>query len=178
MINKPILTFVYRYSKALRENPLFSLALLFVLLCLTGTAYADVIESYSYDRYLEFCSKEVFDKKYSDGGCWSCAVINTVMRSMVSVIGAITTPMIELSKLILSLGGAIWLAIYFMKSLSSFAMQDPAKVIDGVVVFMFKWALVYTLIAAGIGEIVAQIVNPLLSIGMDIGQTFASQAGI
>lgn len=129
-------------------------------------------------EYLEYCSAEKFNKKYDDGGCWSCGVIFMLMDAMTKISGTIFAATMELCLLILNWGVAIWLAVYFLKSVSAFATQDAAKVIDGVLTFMFKWALVYTLVAAGISEIVENIVNPLLGIGFDVGKTFMDNAGI
>ncbi len=128
------------------------------------------------DDYLEYCQSKVFDQKYEEGGCWACSVIGVIMKAMLSAITQLFDGMIELCKLILALGAAIWLAIYFLKSLSSFAAQDPAKIIDGALMFMFKWALVSTLIFWGIGDIIEYIVSPLLSIGIDIGTVFSQGA--
>ena len=117
-------------------------------------------------------------KKYDEGGCWSCDIIFTLMKSMTEVAGFIFDASSELAKLILGGGACIWIAAYFLKALGSFATQDPAKVIDGLLTFCFKVLLMYVLIDSGIDSIVNYIVNPLLSIGFDIGETFAGATGI
>ena len=83
---------------------------------------------------------------------------------------------LTISELILQLGGAIWIAIYLLKSMGSMAAQDPMKVLDGMFTFMFKWALVYALIVAGIDELIGMIISPILSVGFDIGTTFTAGA--
>ena len=130
------------------------------------------------DEFKEYCLGEVFDAKYSEASCWSCDVVKILMSSMMKVTQSLYKEIKELCTLILQLGAAIWLALYFMKSLSSFAAQDPAKVLDGTLSFMFKWAIIYTLVAAGLDAIMEYIVNPLLSIGFDIGSAFASHSRI
>jgi hypothetical protein len=107
-------------------------------------------------------------------GCWSCDIILQMMKATMLVTLAIYDPIQELCEVIIQFGGAIWLALYFLKALGSFAAQDPGKIMDGAMVFMFKWALVYGLIMAGISEIVGYIVNPILSIGFDIGTEFSN----
>ncbi len=149
--------------------PVIAMFLLFI----ATNAYADPDA-----EYLEYCTSEVFDRKYEEGGCWSCDVVAVIMRNMLAMITVLFDAMVELCELILVFGVAIWLAIYFLKSLGSFAAQDPAKVIDGALLFMFKWALVYALISEGIGEILRYIVSPLLSIGIDVGNIFSIGAGI
>jgi hypothetical protein len=123
------------------------------------------------EEFLEYCNAETFNKEY-DGTCWSCAIVETLMKSTTAAVTALSSPILDLSKLVLFLGAAIWLAMYFLKSVSSFATQDPAKILDGLFTFMFKWAFAFTIINMGIDSLVEEIVNPLLSIGMDIGTEF------
>lgn len=129
-------------------------------------------------EFLKYCVGNVFDEKYTDADCWSCDIIKILLRTMMDLTEVIFKEIQELSILILQLGGAIWLALYFMKSLSSLAAQDPARVIDGALVFMFKWALIYAIIFAGLDVIMEYIVNPLLSIGFDIGMELARASTI
>lgn len=129
-------------------------------------------------EFAEYCLGEVFLKKYNEAECWSCDIIKILIRSMMDVTEFLYKEIRELCSLILQLGGAIWLALYFMKSLGSFATQDPAKVIDGALTFMFKWAFIYAIIAGGMDVIMEYIVNPLLSIGFDVGMAFAGGSGL
>ena len=94
------------------------------------------------------------------------------MQTLTSTATTLSEYTIDLGKIILLYGSAIWLALYFLKSLSSAAAQDPSRVIDGVITFMFKFAIAYTFISIGIGEIIEYIVNPILKIGIDIGMSF------
>lgn len=175
-------------QKVLRKNrTLVCLGLGFVILlfsanpclCDIGFSLDNGLEiSYSlaeYDKnaYLETCNIEEYNKKYStEGNCWSCDIIKTLMNSMTSAADTLGGLVTGLAMSILLVGSALWLAIYFFKSLASPAQQDVAKVLDGAFTFMFKVALVYFLISGGVGGLTGQVVNPLLSIGVDIGKTF------
>lgn len=130
------------------------------------------------EEFLEYCVGSIFDEKYTNADCWSCDIIKILIRSMMDLTETIFKEIRELSVLILQLGGAIWLALYFMKSLSSLAAQDPAKVVDGALTFMFKWALIYAILFAGLDVIMEYIVNPLLSIGFDVGMELAGASSI
>ena len=159
--------------------------LIMVSSCLVALLYADCAlaetdcsELSDDAKYLCYCKSDVIEKKYTDAGCWSCDVIFTLMMSMTNVAGTIYDGTIALSKIILGGGACIWIALYFLKTLGSFTTQDPTKVIDGLLTFCFKVALMYALIDSGIDSIVHYIVNPLLSIGFDIGGTFANATGI
>ncbi|MCM1323642.1 MAG: hypothetical protein NC218_05730 [Acetobacter sp.] len=143
-----------------------------ILLCCMQSAFA--VDS----EFLTYCVGEKFLEKYKEAECWSCDIIKIMMNAMMTITEKLYQRIKELCLLILQIGGAIWLALYFMKSLGSFAAQDPAKIIDGALTFMFKWALIYAIILGGMDVIMDYIVNPILSIGFDVGAQFAKGSGI
>lgn len=172
IINK-LLYFLYRHEKLI-----MACTYLVVFFCAKHAwAETDCSELSDDEKYLCYCKSDVIDKKYVEAGCWSCDVIFTLMMSMTYVAGTIYDGTIALSKIILGGGACIWIALYFLKTLGSFTTQDPAKVIDGLLTFCFKVALIYAVIDSGIDSIVHYIVNPLLSIGFDIGSTFSKATG-
>lgn len=138
----------------------------------------DVGESYSMETYLSYCGKEHFNEKYSAAStnCWSCNLIHQLMDVMTSTANTLSKNTQELGLLILLWGSALWLAAYFVRSLGSMTAQDPSKVLDGAITFMFKVAIIYILVDLGLPEIVDKIVNPLLSIGIDIGSDLSNSA--
>lgn len=150
----------------------------------TGASATDECEtpglfsSYNKETYLCYCKSSVIDKKYAEAGCWSCTIVETLMISLSDIASKLFGTVVDISKTILVLGAAIWIALYFLKALGSFATQDPAKIIDGLLTFCFKVALVYAVIDSGLGFIIQYIVSPLLSIGYDVGTTFANATGI
>ncbi len=154
----------------------------FILLCLCYPDFCIAEEAKDcdslsgHDKYLCYCKAEVIQKKYDEAGCWACNVVLTLMMSMTNVANAVYPIIDALSRIILGGGACIWIAVYFLKSLGSFATQDPAKIIDGLLTFCFKIAFMYIMIDSGIGTIIEYIVNPLLSIGYDIGGFFSEMA--
>lgn len=164
-----IFSYIFRNRKTAIYGITSAVGLTFVC---CNAAYA--IDS----EFVEYCIGEVFLEKYKEAECWSCDIIKILIRAMMEITEKLYDGIKELCIIILQLGGAIWLALYFMKSLGSFATQDPAKVIDGALTFMFKWALIYAIIAGGMDVIMEYIVNPLLSIGFDIGMELAKGSGI
>lgn len=130
------------------------------------------------EEFLKYCLSSTFEDKYSLLDCWSCDIIRILIRSLMDLTEKIFGIIRDLSILILQLGGAIWLALYLLKSLGSLAVQDPAKIMDGMLMFMFKWAFVYAVIFAGLDVVMEYIVNPLLSIGFDIGMDIAKASTI
>lgn len=172
-----LIVFIRRHRFALS-----GMCLLFLLIA-SDFAFAGATEDScekleDHEQYLCYCGSKVIQKKYEEGGCWSCDVIFALMTSMTKAAGMLFQASIGVAKLILGGGACLWIAAYFLKALGSFATQDPAKIIDGLLTFCFKVALMYALVDSGIGVIVQYIVNPLLSIGFDIGSTFAGATGI
>ena len=119
------------------------------------------------------CDISIFNRKYDNGNCWSCGIIFSLLNAFLEVSKILYNSIKDISTLILRLGGAVWIAVFFLKSLGSMAAQDPMKIMDGLFVFMFKWAFVYAVVISGIDEIVGMIVSPILSVGFDIGTTFS-----
>ena len=160
-----------------RRMIIFSLCF-FIVLFASFSAEAIALESYSDSDYHEACNIENINAKYSASACWSCDIIHLMADKMSRVVVAISAAPILLGETILLWGAALWLAVYFLKSVGAFAAQDPAKVLDGAFKFMFKVAFVYVLIHnLGFETIVDYIVNPILKIGMDIGITFMDVGG-
>ena len=132
----------------------------------------------SYDRleYLQYCSAEKYAEKYSRQSCWSCEIIDAMFDGMKTAVVKIYKKIQPLCLLILPLGFAIWLAMYLLKALGSFATQEAGKLLDGIMISIFKVSLVYVIISLGVNELVQDIVTPFLSIGMDIGNGFVELA--
>jgi hypothetical protein len=139
-----------------------------------SSVYAATFEygdDYDHDVYLEQCNFEAIKADYN-GSCWCCSLVETLMRYLTSSAAQLAQYTQQLGLMVLLYGIAIWIAAYLLKSLSAFAAQDPSKVLDGLFSFMFKWAIIYLLVASGIDAMVGNVINPLLSIGLDIGHTF------
>ncbi len=151
---------------------------MFTTVFLLTLFFSNVVLAQVDEEFLTYCVGEVFLRKYQDAQCWSCDIIKILIRTMMDLTSQLYEKIIDLCYLILQLGGIIWLAVYFLKSLSSLTAQDPAKVIDGAIMFIFKWAFVYAILVGGMDIIMGYIVNPLLSIGFDIGMSLTSNSGL
>lgn len=157
----------YMLKLVVSNKYLFAITL---LLLFADNAFADADA-----HFREHCRIELFDEKYSDNSpCWSCNIIFSLLTAFLNVSQLLYDSILNICKLVIQLGGAIWIATFFLKSLGSMAAQDPMKIMDGLFMFMVKWAFVYALIVAGLDEIIGLIVSPILSVGFDIGQTFVS----
>ena len=130
------------------------------------------------EEYTEHCLKDNIEESSSSAGCWSCGIIFSLMVNLSSAAETLYKSICAISADILIYGGAIWVAVYLLKALGSFAAQTPGKVLDGLVTFMFKWALAYAAVVSGIDAVAELIVSPLLDIGFTIGKQFAKDAAM
>lgn len=155
------------------------LAILMTSISAAQCALVDIGPEYDEAEYLKYCNAADFTKKYNDpqSSCWSCDIINVMFEAMKKIIIVVSKKIIPCCQLVLTLGFAIWIAMYLLKTLGSFATQEAGKVLDGIMINLFKVVLVYVTVSLGIDTMVDAIVAPLLSIGMDIGNAFLDEAG-
>lgn len=182
MMTSRIKIFVSRLSKR-QIISLFILVLCGIAL-IPDVSFAALIETtigedYSPELYQSYCGHDAIAAKYSGDNCWSCNIIAALVTALTSTAQNLKDPILELSKTVLLIGAAIWIAMYFFKSISSLASQDPSKILDGAFTFMFKVAFIWALIGVGdgIANVIAYIINPLLQIGMEIGTSLSSKGG-
>ena len=138
-------------------------------------AFADGEEGKNYQTA---CVEGVITAQHDNAECWTCDVVFSLMQSLTGAAETLYGLIQSISLTILLYGGAIWIACYFLKALGSFASQDPAKILDGLIGFMFKWALAYVTVSFGLDTISLYIIDPLLDIGYSIGSVFSANAGI
>lgn len=183
MMKKKVNRARYFFAPLFRHNNHFALGfaclvLLVVLPAVTCHAQEALFSTYSHDAYLEYCNAAAFEQKYSASACWSCDIVAILMDVMINVIQNISSTALRLAKIILIYGSALWLAMFFLKTLSSATAQDPSQTLTTLFTFMFKVAFVYVMIIDfGFANLIEWIVNPLLSIGIDIGSAFGNWSG-
>ena len=162
-------------NKLLKNNNLCGFSVFCAVLFICFSCFADE----GPDKiYKEACIDGILEKQEDDAGCWSCQVVLTLMQGLTSAAQTLYSAIRSISETVLLYGGAIWIACYFLKTLGSFAAQTPGKVLDGLMVFIFKWALCYAAVTSGLDGIVEYIVQPLLDIGYSIGTGFNKSTGI
>ena len=92
---------------------------IFLFVFLVDGAFAD-----DHDDYIEHCFSENIDKAQNgESDCWSCDIILAMMTASMMVIKALYDPIQDLCEIIIQFGGAIWLALYFLKSSITMEMK-------------------------------------------------------
>lgn len=174
-----------KITAGIKSNHILIVLVVYVLLALcpirANAALISFGDTYDPNEYQHYCNVDKFNQKYegASSSCWSCSIIKEMTDKMLSAANILATKSIALGQIILLIGAAVWLAMYFLKTLGSLTEQDPARVLDGAFTFMFKMALVYILLYnGGFLAIIDYIVNPILRIGSDIGKELNSLATI
>lgn len=114
------------------------------------------------------CKVENFRDTYQKT-CYSCHVVKLLVETfMKSSVNFYDTSKKAASK-ILVIGVAVWLAIYVLKQVSSFASVEPANMINDIITFLFKALVAYVFINSSVGAIVGYTIDPLMAAGADYG---------
>lgn len=103
--------------------------------------------------------------------CWYCKVVIMMTNAFLSAANDALSVCQELGHLILKLGFSIWLALFVLKNVTSFAPITPGKMLQELLVMGFKCAFMNIAIADGINFITTLILNPIMITGTDIGYT-------
>ena len=118
------------------------------------------------------CSFDEMQKLYMDAGedaCWYCNVVVILTNAYLKSAGKALGSAKELGKLILKLGFSVWLALYILQQVSSFAPIASSKIIQEILLMSFKVALAYLAVDAAETVIVTYFLNPIGQLGIDYG---------
>lgn len=104
-----------------------------------------------------------------DGVCYSCIVIETLVSAFTTAGAKAYGASRQLANAVLVIATALWLAMYILKSVSSFTSVEPMKMINDIFVQLFKVMVAFVVVNAGIDVIVQYTIEPILNTGLDFG---------
>lgn len=129
--------------------------------------------SWAYEEFV--CNSDSMKERYmgenAAEACWYCKVVIIMTNAFLLAANDALSVCQELGHLILKLGFSIWLALFVLKNVSSFAPITPGKMLQELLVMGFKCTLMNIAIADGINFITTLILNPIMITGTDIGYT-------
>ena len=108
-------------------------------------------------------------QKMYQSTCYSCKIILTLITSFMNACSKVYDLSREAGSKILVIGSLLWLAAFALKLVSAFTNQEPMQIVNTLFTFMFKVAVAYIVMNAGIGAIIDLFINPLLGAGADYG---------
>lgn len=114
----------------------------------------------------------------ADKYCWYCKIVVVLVNAYLKVArDAMDKATIPLGKIILEFGFLVWLAYYILQQVSSLNPITPGKMLQEILVMMFKVALAYAAIEAGPKLISDYYLNPIVGTGIDYGMNIFEAMG-
>lgn len=101
--------------------------------------------------------------------CYSCVIVEVLISAFVKAGSKAYDVSRQLANVILVVATILWLAMYVLKSVSSFSTVEPMKMIQDILIQLFKVFVAFTIVNAGISTIVYYTVNPIINTGTDFG---------
>ena len=124
----------------------------------------------------EACNLEHMQEIYMGDGedsedkyCWYCKIVLVLTNSYLQAAKDALGASIDLGKLILKLGFAIWLAYYILQQVSAMTPTTPGKMLQEILIMGFKVALAYVCVDNGLVIIRDYFINPIVGLGVDYG---------
>ncbi len=112
------------------------------------------------------CIVSNFSEKYSY--CYGCEVVETMSEAFVFAAGKAYNISKKASNAVLIVLTLIWLVLFALKNVSSFASIEPMKMLQELMVQLFKVILAFVIINAGIETILHYSLVPLMNAGTDL----------
>lgn len=131
-------------------------------------------EDYHFNE-MAICNSMVMKERYMGedvaDSCWFCKVVVIMTNAFLLAANDALGVCQELGHLIVRLGFMIWLGLFVLKHVTSFAPITPGKMLQELLVMGFKCAVANFAISDGINFITSLILNPIMITGTDIGYT-------
>lgn len=97
--------------------------------------------------------------------CYSCIIVESLISAFTTAGAAAYDVSRSLANVILTVATVLWLSVYVLKSISSFATVEPMKMLQDIFIQLFKVLVAYVVVNSGISTIVEFTVVPLMNTG-------------
>ena len=118
------------------------------------------------------CVASNFVLKYSN--CYGCIVVQTLTSAFVKAAGNAYDVSKQAANVIVIIGMLLWLSMFALKNVSSFATLEPMKIVQEFFVQCFKVILAMVIINSGLKTIMDYTLVPIMSVGSDIADTISA----
>lgn len=108
--------------------------------------------------------------------CYSCEIIETLASAFIKAAAKAYDVSKEAANAILVVGMIIWIAIFVLKNVSSFTTAEPRKMIQELLVQLFKIYIAFVIINSGIQTILHYTMEPLMLAGTDFADAILIEA--
>ena len=99
--------------------------------------------------------------------CYSCEIVETLAAAFIKAAAQAYDVSKDLANAVLVVGMIIWVAIFVLKNLSSFTTVEPRKMIQDLLIMLFKIYVVFVIVNSGIPTILHYTMEPIMIAGTD-----------
>ena len=110
--------------------------------------------------------------KYAN--CYGCIVVQTLTSAFVKAAGKAYNVSKQAANVVVIIGMILWLVMFALKNVSSFATLEPMKILQEFFVQCFKVMVALTIINSGLQTIMDYTLVPIISVGTDIADTITA----
>ena len=110
--------------------------------------------------------------KYAN--CYGCSVVQTLTSAFVKTAAKAYNVSVQAANVVLIVCMLIWLAMFALKNVSSFATLEPMKMLQEFFTQCFKVILAMVIINSGLRTIINYTLVPIVSVGTDIADTITA----
>lgn len=119
------------------------------------------------------CVTENFKAMYT-ATCYSCEIVETLAAAFIKAAAKAYQVSREAGNVILVLGTILWIALFVLKNISSFTTVEPMKMLQDLMLQLFKVFLAFTLVNIGISTILHYTLEPIMNAGTDFADAIIS----
>lgn len=112
------------------------------------------------------CVPNNFKSLYTSS-CFGCEIVETLASAFVKAAAKAYNVAREAANAILIVATMIWVAIFVLKNISSFATVEPRQMIQQLLIQGFKVLLAFVIINSGIQTILHYTLEPIMLFGTD-----------
>ncbi len=114
------------------------------------------------------CITENLMEMYSST-CYSCEIVEILASAFIRAGAKAYQVSREAGNAILVVGMVLWIGLFVLKNISSFTTVEPMKMIQDLLIQLFKVFLAFVIVNSGIPTILHYTMEPIMLAGTDFG---------
>ena len=124
------------------------------------------------------CVTENFKSMYTST-CYSCEIVEVLSSAFIKAAAKAYQVSREAGNAILVVGMILWVAFFVLKNISAFTTVEPMKMLQDLLIQLFKLLLAFVIVNAGIPTILHYTLEPIMNAGTDFASAIiAANTGV
>lgn len=101
--------------------------------------------------------------------CYSCEIVSTLTSAFIRAAAKAYEVSRQAGNVILVVGMILWIAFFVLKNISSFTTVEPMKMLQDLLIQLFKIFIAFVIVNSGIPTILHYTLEPIMLAGTDFG---------